>query len=234
MRAGQAASCSPTCRPTTSRSARAWAGDAAQRGRSSSFPVIFEGQVKAVIELASFYRFSDIHLASISSRRASPSSHHRAGMTDSNSRPRWPMSFRASRPSSPRPTAAWSSRRSRSRPRRGLRTNRKSCNRPTKSWRSAPCSSRSEREVERKNHEIEQAKVALEERAQQLASPQIQVEFLANMSHELRTPLNSLLIWPSFSATTTKATCTPKQVEFAHTICIPSGLRICSRSSTTS
>src|SRR3989449_2786490 len=50
-------------------------------------------------------------------------------------------------------------------------------------------------EVERKNREVEQAKQALEEKAEQLArTSKYKSEFLANMSHELRTPLNSLLI----------------------------------------
>ena len=50
-------------------------------------------------------------------------------------------------------------------------------------------------EVERKNSEVEQAKQALEEKAEQLAlTSKYKSEFLANMSHELRTPLNSLLI----------------------------------------
>src|SRR5512142_145884 len=50
-------------------------------------------------------------------------------------------------------------------------------------------------EVERKNREVELAKVALEDKAEQLAlTSRYKSEFLANMSHELRTPLNSLLI----------------------------------------
>src|SRR5215510_8944251 len=50
-------------------------------------------------------------------------------------------------------------------------------------------------EVERKNSEVEQARQALEEKAKQLAlTSKYKSEFLANMSHELRTPLNSLLI----------------------------------------
>jgi signal transduction histidine kinase len=50
-------------------------------------------------------------------------------------------------------------------------------------------------EVERKNREVEQARQALEEKARQLAlTSKYKSEFLANMSHELRTPLNSLLI----------------------------------------
>ncbi len=54
---------------------------------------------------------------------------------------------------------------------------------------------RAEREVERKNQEIELARRALEEKAAELAlTSRYKSEFLANMSHELRTPLNSILI----------------------------------------
>jgi signal transduction histidine kinase len=49
--------------------------------------------------------------------------------------------------------------------------------------------------VETKNQEVEQAKKALEEKAEQLSlTSKYKSEFLANMSHELRTPLNNLLI----------------------------------------
>ena len=51
------------------------------------------------------------------------------------------------------------------------------------------------KKVEQKNSEVEAARVALEEKAEQLSvSSKYKSEFLANMSHELRTPLNSLLI----------------------------------------
>ncbi|MET0807734.1 MAG: ATP-binding protein, partial [Pseudoxanthomonas sp.] len=50
-------------------------------------------------------------------------------------------------------------------------------------------------EVERKNSEIEDARRSLQEKAEQLAlTSKYKSEFLANMSHELRTPLNSLLL----------------------------------------
>ncbi|WP_051109879.1 response regulator [Massilia niastensis] len=50
-------------------------------------------------------------------------------------------------------------------------------------------------EVERKNREIEDARVSLQEKAEQLAlTSKYKSEFLANMSHELRSPLNSLLL----------------------------------------
>ena len=50
-------------------------------------------------------------------------------------------------------------------------------------------------EVEAKNQEVQSAKRLVEEKAEQLAvSSAFKSEFFANMSHELRTPLNSLLI----------------------------------------
>ena len=60
-RSRRSASCSPTCPATTSRSAPAWARR--RRCNIVVLPVLFEGEVKAVIELASFHRFSEIHLA---------------------------------------------------------------------------------------------------------------------------------------------------------------------------
>ena len=71
-------------------------------------------------------------------------------------------------------------------------------------------------EVERKNHEVEQARQALEEKASQLAlTSKYKSEFLANMSHELRTPLNSLLILAKMLYENQEGNLTAKQVELA-------------------
>ncbi|MGH8047350.1 MAG: response regulator, partial [Chthoniobacterales bacterium] len=74
-------------------------------------------------------------------------------------------------------------------------------------------------EVERKNKEIEQARRAVEEKAGELAlTSKYKSEFLANMSHELRTPLNSILILGQQLAENTAGNLDPKQIEFARNI----------------
>src|SRR5256885_6213431 len=74
-------------------------------------------------------------------------------------------------------------------------------------------------EVEAKNKEVEEARRSLEEKAEQLTlTSKYKSEFLANMSHELRTPLNSLLILAQQLYENHEGNLSEKQVRYAKTI----------------
>ena len=78
---------------------------------------------------------------------------------------------------------------------------------------------RQKAEVEAKNREVEEARWEMEEKAEQLAlTSKYKSEFLANMSHELRTPLNSMLILSRQLAENNDENLSAKQVQFAETI----------------
>jgi signal transduction histidine kinase/HAMP domain-containing protein/ActR/RegA family two-component response regulator len=74
-------------------------------------------------------------------------------------------------------------------------------------------------EAEQKNQEVEESKRLLEEKAGQLAvSSKYKSEFIANMSHELRTPLNSLLMLAEQLEDNPDKNMTETQVEYASVI----------------
>jgi HAMP domain-containing protein/CheY-like chemotaxis protein/signal transduction histidine kinase len=190
-------------------------------------PVVFEGVVKAVIELASFYRFSEIHLAFLdqltesigivlntiaagmrteellkqSTSLADELRSQQQELTETNRR----LELQAH-------SLQASEERLRQQQEELQQTNEELEER-------SQLLQIQNAEVERKNREIEQAKIALEDRAQQLSlSSKYKSEFLANMSHELRTPLNSLLILARLLADNREGNLDPRQVEFAQTI----------------
>jgi signal transduction histidine kinase/ActR/RegA family two-component response regulator len=74
-------------------------------------------------------------------------------------------------------------------------------------------------EAEQKNLEVERSKALVEEKAGELTlSSQYKSEFIANMSHELRTPLNSLLILAQQLEENPDRNLTDAQVEYASVI----------------
>ena len=74
-------------------------------------------------------------------------------------------------------------------------------------------------EVERKFQEVEAAKRLVEESARELSvSSRYKSEFIANMSHELRTPLNSLLVLAEQLEDNPDGNLTERQVQYASVI----------------
>jgi signal transduction histidine kinase/HAMP domain-containing protein/CheY-like chemotaxis protein len=159
-------------------------------------PVLFEGDVRAVIELASFQQFSQIHQDFLDQLTDS------IGVVLNNIEA-------SSRTEGLLRQSQSLANELQSQQDQLQRTN-------AELEEKANQLAQQNAEIEQKRREVEDAKDLLEEKAEQLAvTSRYKSEFLANMSHELRTPLNSLLILAQELAENPDGNLLPKQVEYA-------------------